>query len=672
MSKSIKWTLIAFVGLAVVILVAVILAPMLINFEKYKPAIEAKASQVIGRPVVLEGQIAPSVFPWIGLALSDARIENPAGFSEKVFVDIGLFEVRIKLLPLIFGNYEIKRFVVKSPHIVLEKTISGKSNLEGLGGASTPPKSAPLKLPPAQDASGKGAGELPIKALRADEFAITDGRLLILDHKAGTRHEIKDMSLVLNDLSFDRPIGLDLKAVADGHPIQLRGTAGPLGSEIGQQAIQLDLIAALIDKINVKIKGEVDNILKTPRFRLDIQIPSFSLREALAEADIALPFAPADEKVLNHIALSMKLAGQPDAVSISDGTLTLDDSKIVFKARGHTWEKPDLQLSAELDSIDLDRYLPPAADKKDSGDTGTTAPAKKSSETDYAPLRKLVLDAEIKAGRIKAKNLNMQNITVKATARNGILRLEPMGMDLYKGHLSAKSTVNVQANKPVSNVDLTLNGVQSAPLIKDLLDKEMIEGAMTAVLNLGFSGDSADAIRKTLSGNGRLQFADGAIVGIDLAGMVRNVQSAFGLAEKVSEKPRTDFSELDVPFSAANGVTRLEMAKLVSPLLRITADGTADLAEETLNLRVDPKFVATLKGQGDTKERSGVMVPIVVGGTFEKPKFKPDLKALLNQPLPDKKALKEALPPKEEVKQELEQKARDLLKGLTTKERDKE
>ncbi len=672
MSKPIKWTLVVLACLAIAILVAVMLAPMLINFEKYKPDIEAKASQIIGRPVVLKGQIAPSVFPWIGLALSDARIENPAGFSEKVFVDIGLFEIRIKLLPLIVGKYEIKRFVVKSPHIVLEKTISGKSNLEGLGGASSSPKATPLKPPPAQDASQKGVGALPIKALSADEFAITDGRLLILDHKAGTRHEIKDMSLVLNDLSFDRPIGLDLKAVADGHAIQLKGKAGPVGSEIGRQPIQLDLVAALIEKINVKIKGEVDNILKTPRFQLGVQIPTFSLREALAEADIALPFAPADEKVLNHIALSLKLTGQPDRVSISDGTLTLDDSKMVFEAQGHSWEKPDLQLSANLDNIDLDRYLPPAADKKNSGDADTGVPAKKSSETDYTPLRKLVLDAEIKAGRIKAKNLNLRNITLKATARNGIIRIEPMGMDLYKGHLNVKSTVNVQADKPVSNVDLTLNGVQSAPLIKDLLDKEMIEGAMTAALNLGFSGDSADAIRKTLSGNGRLQFADGAIVGIDLAGMVRNVQSAFGLAEKASEKPRTDFSELDVPFSAANGVTRLDTAKLVSPLLRITVDGTADLAGETLNLRVDPKFVATLKGQGDTKERSGIMVPIVVGGTFEKPKFKPDLKALLNQPLPDKKALKEALPPKEEVKQELKQKARDLLKGLTTKERDKE
>lgn len=671
MPKSIKWALIVLTALVIVILVAVILAPMLINFEKYKPEIEAKASQAIGRPVVLEGQISPSVFPWIGLALSDARIENPKGFSEKVFVDIGLFEVRIKLLPLVAGNFEIKRFVVKSPHIVIEKTISGKSNLEGLRRAS-PGSTAPGPRPlPKRDDQGGPTG-LPIKSLSAEEFAITDGRLLVLDHKAGTRHEIKDIRLVLNDLSFDRPVGLEFKAVADGRPIGLKGSAGPVGSEIGQNPIPFDLVAEVLDTIQMELNGQVENVLKTPGFQLGIRVPAFSLRDALKNADMALPFSPADETVLQRIALEMKLAGGPDRVSISEGKLFLDESKMVFEGRGQSWDKPDLQFFGELDQIDLDRYLPPSKEKSESGDKSPGKSNKKSSETDYAPLRKLVLDAQIKAGRIKAKKLQMENVTLKATARNGIIRIEPMGMDLYKGHLKVDSTVNVQESKPVSNVNLTLDGVQSAPLIKDLLDKELIEGAMVAMLDLTFDGDNADMIRKSLNGKGRLQFTDGAIVGIDLADMVRNVQSAFGLTEKRTEKPRTDFSELDVPFSATDGVAKLEQVKLVSPLLRVTADGMADLAREKLDIRIDPKFVATLKGQGDTKERSGVMVPVDVGGTFQKPKFRPDLKAILNQKLPDRDALKKSLPSKEEMKEELEKKALDLLKGLGTKDQKKD
>jgi AsmA protein len=77
--------------------------------------------------------------------------------------------------------------------------------------------------------------------------------------------------------------------------------------------------------------------------------------------------------------------------------------------------------------------------------------------------------------------------------------------------------------------------------------------------------------------------------------------------------------------------------------------------------------VGTIKGQGDTKQRTGVMVPVLVGGTFDKPKFRPDIKGLLSQPLPDKEALKQMAPSKQQIKdtqKDLEKQGKDLLKGL--------
>jgi AsmA protein len=46
---------------------------------------------------------------------------------------------------------------------------------------------------------------------------------------------------------------------------------------------------------------------------------------------------------------------------------------------------------------------------------------------------------------------------------------------------------------------------------------------------------------------------------------------------------------------------------------------------------VEPKFVATIKGQGDTKTRSGITVPVLVTGTFASPKFSPDYEGILKQ-----------------------------------------
>jgi AsmA protein len=665
MPKPIKWILIVLAILVVIVITAVVVAPMVINLEKYKPRIEAEAAKALGRPVTLGGKIEPSVFPWVGVALSDVHLGNPPGFTQKDFVSVGLFEVRVKLLPLLSGDYQIRRFVVVEPRIVMEKRKDGRTNLEGLGGEQKSPADKP-KSDPKSDQS------LGIKALVVDEFAITKGHLLYIDAATGARHEVKDLNLTLTDVSLDKPIRMDFRAVADKYPLALTGTIGPVGTAPGKSPLNVNLVAELIKELKVQVQGTVDPSKATPQFDMHVQVAPFSPRKVLTDLK-QMPFEPADPKALTSLAVSLALAGSAESVAITGGKLTLDDSLMTFQAQAKAFDKPDIKLKADLDRIDIDRYLPPPPEKKPgegapaSPTPTAAAPSAPGKKTDYTALRKLVLDAQIKITELKAKNLRMQNVVMKATAGNGVIRLSPVSIDLYKGSVGVESTLNVQQNTPRSTADLAIKNVQAGPLLKDMLNKDIVEGVMNSAINLQFSGDAAPMIRQTLAGKGELKFSDGAIVGIDLANMVRNVQTSFGLGEAPTEKPRTDFSELLVPFTVAEGVAKLNDAQVSSPLLRATANGSADLVKETLDMRVVPTFVGTLKGQGDTKQRTGVMVPVLVGGTFDKPKFRPDIKGLLDQPLPDKETLKQMAPTEQQIKdtkKDLEQKAQDLFKGL--------
>jgi AsmA protein len=115
--------------------------------------------------------------------------------------------------------------------------------------------------------------------------------------------------------------------------------------------------------------------------------------------------------------------------------------------------------------------------------------------------------------------------------------------------------------------------------------------------------------------------------------------------------------------------------RLNSPFLRVVSKGKADLNKEILDFRVEPKIVATLKGQGDAKERSGIMVPVLVTGSFASPSFRPDLKGVLQQQLdkgiptqlPDiQKSLTGGTDPKDASKG-AEDQVKGLLKGLPFK-----
>lgn len=671
MKKAIKWTAIIGGGFIVLVIAALVIISMFIDVQKYKPEIEKKVAEATGRPFTLGGDISLSLFPWVGLSLSDLHLGNPSGFKEKDFVTVKAFDVRVKLLPLISKDIQVKRFILKGPRIVLERLKDGRGNWEGIGKPSdkpVPETAKDLRRPPEKK---PGTG-LSIKSLVVGEFAITEGYVLWIDQAKGERKEISDMSFRLKDVSFDRPIHLALSANVDGKSLSLEGTVGPLGKEPGKGTIPLEIAIKALKQLNISLKGQLTDSATKLWFDMAIKVSPFSPRKLMESLRQAFPVKTADPEALNRVALELNLKGDPKNISISDGVLDLDDSKLTFSVRAKEFSKPDVKFDLNLDKIDLVRYLPPPSEEKP-GQTGkmAAAPAPKKKKTDYTPLRKLVIEGIIRAGKIKAYGANIQDLSMKITGKNGLFRLDPLAFKLYQGDLSSQWTFDVRQDIPKSNMELRIKQVQVGPMLKDLLKKDFLEGTVKADVSIRMAGDNADRIKRTLNGKGDFLFNDGAIVGIDLAGMVRNVKATFGLAEKGTLRPRTDFSELHAPFTITNGMVHTPQTSMKSPVLRVLAAGDAHLVKETLDFRVEPKFVATIKGQGDTKQRSGIMVPVLVTGTFSEPRFRPDLERMLRKGLEegitDPSKLKDMLKiegkEKDEFKDSKEE-IKGMLKGL--------
>jgi len=669
MKRLLKWVLILGGGLLLLVVAALLIVPMFVDVQKYKPEIEKRVSEATGRPFSIGGQLELSLFPWAGLAFSDLHLGNPPGFKEKDFVSVKSFEARVKLLPLLSRDVQVKRFILEGPRIVLEKSRTGQGSWEGIGKPSDEVPSRPSKKGEKPPETEPEEG-LPIKAIAVGEFAITEGAVVWIDQLKGERKEISDVTLRLHDVSLDRPIRFAFSAKLDERPLSLEGNAGPVGKDPGKGTIPLDFVVKALKHLDISLKGKVADPATRPQFDLALQVSSFSPRKLVAALGQAFPVTTADPEVLNLVGLKAKLRGDPEHVSVSDAVLDLDESKLSFSVKAKDYSRPDVQFDLNLDTIDLDRYLPPPAEEKTT-ENKAKGPAAMQDKIDYTPLRKLVLDGSIRVGKLKAQGAKMQDIYLKVSGKNGRFSLKPLTAKLYGGDLSATGALDVAKDRPKSNIELHLKEIQAGPLLKDLLEKDLLEGDVQAEVALSMAGDEAEAIKKTLNGKGDMVFKDGAIVGIDLAGMVRNAKAAFGLAEKKAERPKTDFSELHSSFTITDGIVDTPNTSLFSPLLRVLVAGRANLVNETLDFRVEPKFVATLKGQGDTKERSGVTVPVLVTGTFSSPKFRPDLKGMLT------KGLEEGIPKPSELKKllpgqgaesgdlkSLEEKGKDLLKGL--------
>jgi len=549
--------------------------------------------------------------------------------------------------------------VVDGLKLNLEKNKQGRGNWEGIG--KTPDKAPPA---PPKDTTRKPEekteGAFPLKALEVGEFAVKNASFLYLDQGTGEKKEISGLTLTLQDVSFERPIRVMLTALLDNQPLSIEGSLGPVGKDFGNAKIPLDMTLKAFKEVNVSLKGNV--VAATQQFDLGLQVSPFSPRKVFSAMGKPFPVATSDPEALTKVALKATLKGSPDKVSLSQGALDLDESKLDFSLNAKEFSKPDLAFDLNLDKINVDRYLPPSSQKSAAKEEkGIAAPAA-SKKTDYAPLRKMVVNGTVKVGMLTAMGAKVEDVNVKISGKNGIIHVDPLTAKAYQGGVTAKSALDVRQDVPKTSVDFQTKGVQAGPLVRDVLKKDLIEGTANADASIQMEGDDPEVIKKNLDGKGQFVFTDGAVKGIDLAGMARDAKAAFGLAKEGEQKPKTDFSELNAPFTITKGLVNTTGTTMNSPLLRVLATGKANLVDESLDLRVETKLVGSLKGQGDTKEREGITVPILVTGTFSSPSFAPDMKGIAEKAIQDR-----LLSPKgstEGGQTTTQDKAKEILKSL--------
>ncbi len=698
MRKPLKYILICVAALVVLIAAAVITLTTLVDVQSYKPRIEQLVTEKTGYPLTLGGKISLSLFPWVGLGFTDLKLDNPQGFAVKTFMTIDGFQARLKVLPLLSRRIEISSFVVKRPEIFLEKNPKGAWNWEKLTQSSklsTPTAGKQASVPRADAGQQSSSSAMPgqekfvLQSLMVGEFTISDGRVRINDLEDKQQREISDFTLQLVDVSLDKPIKMTMAAVLDGKPLKLEGTVGPLGPDPGSGKINLDLSAQALEILHIQASGYLEDIKQKQRYNLAVNVEPFSPKKLFATLGVNFPVITADPQVLENFGFKAKVVGDPRQVVLSDGNILFDDSSITLDTFAKDFSRPDLTLNMAVDSIDLDRYLPPAtADNKAPAGQGRSEAAqqqgkvaavseksssgqtKKGSTIDYEPLRKLVLKASLKLAKVKVHGGNLSNLDLGITGQNGLFTINSLAMDLYEGKIGSTGTINVQKSVPATELNLTVEGVQIGPLLKAFANKEIIDGMLKAQIAVSMQGDNGELIKKSLNGKGDLRFQDGALIGLDLAQMARTIKAGFTLEQQQGEKPKTDFAELHAPFTVTNGLVNTPETTLRSPFIRVTVAGDANLVSEALDMKIKPTLVGTIKGQGDEEKRAGLSVPVLVGGTFKAPKFTPDLESLIKDQMPTQEELSEIIKTgkvpterKEKLKEDLEQ-AKGLLKGL--------
>jgi AsmA protein len=220
----------------------------------------------------------------------------------------------------------------------------------------------------------------------------------------------------------------------------------------------------------------------------------------------------------------------------------------------------------------------------------------------------------------------------------------------------------VNADGNVVAMRENLVGVSINPLMKDLADKDLIEGHGDVRLDISTRGNTVAAMKKALGGSAAVALRDGAIKGINLAQSFREAKALISGKQDAIQQARisdkTDFTEMTASFRITNGVARNDDLAAKSPFLRLGGSGDIDIGNGRLDYLAKASVVGTSGGQGakGLDQLQGVTIPVRATGPFDKLSYKIEYGAIAEG------ALKAKV---DEKKEELKQRAKDeLLKGL--------
>lgn len=679
-------------GLALAAVVAIAALVSLIDPNQFKPQLVEQVRKSTGRELVIQGDIGWRFWPSLGLSLEKVALRNPAGFAEPDLVRFEQGEASVGLLPLLSHKLEIGKVTLSGAHLFIQTRADGSSNLRELLQASADPKEEAASEPAATTppaASDKQPWQISLQGI-----ALVDASALVRDDRSGTVSRLDRLALDLGQLTPGEwvPVTLAAKGAQGELAFELKGSAQlkpareamkselkdlNLSGSLNQPAQRLDAFTLKADRLALgewsslslslsgaqgaadkpTLAGTLEGTLKA---RLDENRQLLELSDAVLAAKLSGDALPRPQ-------MQVKLAGfaraelDKQSVALSNLVMGVDDALLSGSGAVRLGAVPKVDFDLKGDKLDLDAWLGQSAKAATAAATSgaaapagaqaqTAAPATKAlstQEPDLTALKSVDLAGRLQLGSLRLKGLDLSAVDLQLALAGGQLTLKQFSAGVAGGKVTASGLLDARQQPARYQVHKRVQGVDVRPLLQTLAQTDLLEGKGDLEVEAQGSGLSEQALRSRMQGKVNLKLSDGALHGINLAEMIREARATLTGkgADQVKEVRKTDFSALTASFQIANGVARSDDIQLFAPALRVKGQGQTALVPETLDFLFLTSVVESSKGQGGktVDELKDITIPVRIGGHWQAPSYKLDVKELLsNNKVLEEKARKEA------------------------------
>ncbi|SNY92486.1 Uncharacterized protein involved in outer membrane biogenesis [Cohaesibacter sp. ES.047] len=550
----ILWAIFAVLALAGGLAAA---SPYLINTRVAKKEISKQISEWMGLPVSVRGEPVITVFPYLTVKLKDVEVQSNLGRSEPPLVSMEALRVEMHWLPLLLGNYEVRRFNLIKPTFEFARDKDGNSSWDMTGGSivTTAPDNGRLTL---------------AENITLGRFWISGGKLHYRDEATGQDENIDDIVLQFEWPSTEERATIEGRFDWRGQPISLMarsdkptelfgGALSPLTAEISSPLFEMKGDGTAGTMANLQLEG-------------DFSFKTSSLRDFLGWIDLPVGSVGG----LEEASMTARANFAGESVAFSDLSLMLDgnraDGVIQLDFRR---DRALVQGTLAGDSLDLTPYF---------GNREGEVPLV-DQPLSLNDMGRADLDI-----RLSANQVVMGSMTLGRAAATLVTRDQQMSFSLgeayvYGGRIEASLDMRpAKENSQLINAHLRgkTNGLLAGSFTREALQQDLLTGTALAEIDIQGEGRSLMELLNTSQGTASLVLTDGEFKRFNLDGLQDALELKEDIASDTLYAKSSRFDVLSIRGRMDDRILGIDGIRMTSGNRALV--GTADLDLERMTL----------------------------------------------------------------------------------------
>jgi AsmA protein len=636
-----KIALVIGIVLLLIIVAAVVFAATF-DVNRYRGTIQSQLEKQLERKVTL-GDMHLGIFPPRFRVQNLAIDEDPNFRSSRPFVQAQELAVAVKLMPLLRKEVEIDSLNLKRPSVELIKNKQGAWNFASLAQHRTPSDSQQ-------------------KPFSLGELAIEDGQVAITDLQKGSARSVYDhIDLTLKDYAPNHPFSVDVAAHLPGagtQEMRLQGKGGPIVQDqpamtpfqgtlnlkqVGLSGLQKFLDSPALANTDGVLSG--DTRINSQGGKLSavgqMKVENPRLRGLDLGYPITTDFNVTDDLNADLLTLqntSIKLGSTP---LLLDGTVNSKTTPAQLNMRMKA-SNVSIAEAARLASaagvafapgttvtgnVNADIQARGSADKPALNGTLAGRNVQVTGKDVAQPVQIPSINLALSPAEIKSNNFNIVSGGTNVAAQFALRQYQ-----------SKVPTIDATLRAPNAQLPAVLAIAKAWGATS--LDK--VTGSGTLNLDAHATGPvksiTADSIVQAVNGNLNLNFNNMRYSGTDISHQLAAIAGFAGSAAK--DQGFTNISRMTGDILVRDGVAQTNNLQAALDIGNIGMSGTANLVSQALNLKVmavlSKDFSQKVGGTGIggymqtalANNQGELVIPAIVTGTLENPRFAPDLQAV--------------------------------------------